>query len=65
MGEGEEELGYEWNTKKTIVRVSDRYFRPAEVESLLGDSSKAREELGWKPKITFDQLVEDMVIYGQ
>ena len=35
------------------------------LSSLLGDSSKAREELGWKPKITFDQLVEDMVIYGQ
>ena len=51
--------------KKAVVKVSDRYFRPSEVESLLGDSSKARKELGWEPKITFDQLVEDMVIYGQ
>ena len=65
MGEGEDEVGYDWNTKKAVVRVSDRYFRPSEVESLLGDSSKARKELGWEPKITFDQLVEDMVIYGQ
>ena len=50
--------------KKLLLRL-DRYFRPSEVDSLLGDSSKARKELGWKPKITFDQLVEDMVIYGQ
>ena len=65
MGEGEDEIGYDWSTKKAVVKVSDRYFRPSEVESLLGDSSKARKELGWEPKITFDQLVEDMVIYGQ
>ena len=65
MGEGEDEIGYDWSTKKAVVKVSDRYFRPSEVESLLGDSSKARKELGWESKITFDQLVEDMVIYGQ
>ena len=64
-GEGEQEVGYDRNTKKVVIKVSDRYFRPSEVDSLLGDSSKARKELGWKPKITFDQLVEDMVIYGQ
>ena len=64
-GEGEQEVGYDRNTKKVIINVSDRYFRPSEVDSLLGDSSKARKELGWKPKIAFDQLVEDMVIYGQ
>ena len=65
MGEGLEETGFCWNTKRPIIKVNERYFRPAEVESLLGDSSKARKELGWEPKITFDQLVEDMVIYGQ
>ena len=64
-GESEQEVGYDRNTKKVVIKVSDRYFRPSEVDSLLGDSSKARKELGWKPKITFDQLVEDMVIYGQ
>jgi len=65
MGEGLDEVGYDWGTKKTVIKVNDRYFRPAEVESLLGDATKAKEKLGWEPKITFDQLVEDMVIYGQ
>ena len=64
-GEGLDEVGYDWNTKKTIIRVSDRYFRPTEVESLLGDASKAKKVLGWEPEITFDQLIEDMVLYGQ
>ena len=41
--------------------ISDKYFRPAEVEELLGDSSKATKELGWKPTITFDNLIKDMV----
>ena len=65
MGEGLDEIGYDWGTKKTVIKVNDRYFRPSEVESLLGDATKAKEKLGWEPKITFDQLVEDMVIYGQ
>ena len=65
MGEGLDEVGYDWNTKRTIIRVKDRYFRPAEVESLLGDATKAKEKLGWEPKTTFKQLVEDMCIYGQ
>ncbi len=65
MGTGLEESGFDWNTKRSIIKVSDRYFRPAEVESLLGDASKAKEKLGWEPKHTFDQLVEDMCIYGQ
>ena len=46
---------------KTIVRVEPRYFRPTEVESLLGDATKAREKLGWKPRISFGELVADMV----
>ena len=41
--------------------VSEKYFRPAEVEELLGDSSKARKELGWEPKYSFDDLVKEMV----
>lgn len=44
-----------------IVRVDPRYFRPTEVETLLGDASKAEQKLGWKPKIEFDQLVSEMV----
>jgi len=65
MGEGMNEVGYDWNTKRPVVRVSDKYFRPAEVESLLGDATKAKEKLGWEPEISFKQLIEDMVLYGQ
>ena len=65
MGEGEEEVGFDWNTRRPVIKVNPRYFRPTEVESLLGDPTKAKEKLGWEPKITFDQLVEDMRIYGQ
>ena len=65
MGEGLNEVGYDWNLKRPIVKVSDKYFRPTEVDSLLGDATKAKEKLGWEPEITFDQLIEDMVVYGQ
>ncbi len=64
-GEGLEEIGVDKNTGRTIVKVNPKYFRPAEVETLLGDASKAREKLGWEPKTSFKQLVEDMCIYGQ
>ena len=72
VGEGVDEVGIvdtiqgqsgsltEW-IGKPIVKVDERYFRPAEVETLLGDSSKAQKLLGWKPKIFFDQLVSEMV----
>jgi GDPmannose 4,6-dehydratase len=59
-GKGVEEKGYDQHGK-CIVAVDPRYFRPTEVESLLGDASKAREKLGWTPKITFDELVAEMV----
>ena len=44
-----------------VVRVDPRYFRPAEVDTLLGDATKARRQLGWAPEITFDELVREMV----
>ena len=65
MGEGEDEIALDWNTKKTIIGINPRYFRPAEVDSLLGDATKAKEVLGWEPKTSFKELVEDMCIYGQ
>ena len=65
MGEGLSEVGYDWNTKRTVIKVDPKYFRPAEVETLLGDPSKAKAKLGWEPKTSFTQLVEDMCIYGQ
>jgi GDPmannose 4,6-dehydratase len=59
-GEGVEEKGYS-AAGKVIVAVDPRYFRPTEVETLLGDPSKAKAKLGWTPKITFDELVAEMV----
>lgn len=59
-GAGEDEIGMDVNTKKTIIAISPKYYRPAEVETLLGDSSKARQKLGWDPKVSFDSLVKDM-----
>ena len=64
-GEGLNEVAVDKITKRTVVAVDEKYFRPAEVESLLGDPTKAKEKLGWEPTTTFDQLVEDMCIYGQ
>ena len=65
MGEGLNEVGYDWNTKRPVIKVDSKYFRPAEVATLLGDPTKAKEKLGWEPKTSFTQLVEDMCIYGQ
>jgi GDPmannose 4,6-dehydratase len=64
-GEGLDEVGIDKITGRTVVQVNPKYFRPAEVETLLGDATKAKEKLGWEPKISFKQLVEDMCIYGQ
>ena len=61
QGEQVEEIGIEKSTGRTIVRVDPRYFRPTEVETLLGDPTKAKAELGWVPEISFDQLVGEMV----
>ena len=65
MGEGMDETAFDWNTKKPVIIVDPEYFRPAEVESLLGDATKAKDVLGWEPKTSFKQLVEEMCIYGQ
>jgi GDPmannose 4,6-dehydratase len=70
-GQGTKEVGYVTRTSatrwpalkegQTIVRIDPRYFRPAEVDTLLGDPSKARTQLGWKPKIQFKELVAEMM----
>jgi len=61
QGSGLEELGIRSDTGAVVVRIDPRYFRPAEVETLLGDPSKAREKLGWTPTTTLEELVAEMV----
>lgn len=60
-GEGVKEVGVESGTDTVRVKINPKYFRPTEVDLLLGDASKARRELEWKPKVTFLELVKDMV----
>jgi len=60
-GEGVNEVGYDINTGRELIFVSEKYFRPAEVEELLGDSTKARTQMGWVPEYTFDTLLQEMV----
>lgn len=60
-GDGVNEIGIESGTNITRVKINPKYFRPTEVDLLLGDSTKAQQTLGWKPKVTFDELVKDMV----
>jgi GDPmannose 4,6-dehydratase len=60
-GRGVNEVGIDPGTGRTLVEVDPRYFRPTEVNHLEGDPTRAREQLGWEPKFTFDDLVRDMV----
>ncbi|MDA9921236.1 GDP-mannose 4,6-dehydratase [Gammaproteobacteria bacterium] len=60
-GKGIDEKGYDSETGNLIVAVDPRYFRPTEVETLLGDPSKAKEKLGWVPKITLEEMVHEMM----
>jgi GDPmannose 4,6-dehydratase len=61
QGEGEQEVGIDTKTGQKVVQVDPRYFRPAEVETLLGDASKARQKLGWTAEVSFAELVAEMV----
>ena len=60
-GEGENEKGIDTETGKVVIEVDSRYYRPTEVENLLGDPSHAEEKLGWERKISFEELVKEMV----
>ncbi|MDQ8728358.1 GDP-mannose 4,6-dehydratase [Bradyrhizobium sp. LHD-71] len=60
-GAGVEEIGRDMKSGKTMVRIDPRYFRPTEVDLLIGDPTKARTKLGWKHRISFEQLVDEMV----
>jgi len=61
QGEGLNEKGIDKKTGKVIIEIDPRYFRAAEVESLLGDPTKARKKLGWKLKVSFRELIKEMV----
>ena len=58
---GLEEIGYDEKTNRILIKISEKYFRPTEVEQLLGDASKAQKILNWKPKYNFKELVKEMV----
>ncbi len=60
-GEGVNEKGYDEDSGELVVAVDPRYFRPTEVETLLGDATKAREKLGWSPRITLEEMIEEMM----
>lgn len=60
-GKGVDEIGVDAESGRTIVKIDARYFRPAEVDTLLGDASKARRVLGWQPKLGLDDLISEMV----
>jgi len=62
-GIGVNEIGYDTNTMRELIFISEKYFRPAEVEELLGCSDKARNVLGWNPQISFDMMIKEMVDY--
>ena len=58
--EGEDQIAMDKKTWRTVIAVDPKYYRPAEVESLLGNAFKAKKQLKWEPEITFDELVTDM-----
>ena len=65
VGQGIAERGINAETGDTIIEIDPRYFRPTEVDLLIGDATKAHKKLGWQPKYTFDQLIEEMIIEDQ
>ena len=64
-GEGVNEIGKRSDTLETVIRIDPRYFRPAEVNSLLGDATLAKEKLGWQPKTSLEQLVKEMISFDK
>ena len=61
-GQGVKEIGRRADTKEIVIRIDARYFRPTEVDELVGDSEKGFSELGWSPEITLEEMIEEMII---
>ena len=61
MGEGLNEVGYDLETKRVYIFISEKYFRPAEVDLLLGNAAKAKEKLGWEPKVQLEEGLHETV----
>jgi GDPmannose 4,6-dehydratase len=61
-GDGDQEKGIEKNTGKVRIEISKGYYRPTEVDLLIGDAAKAKEKLGWQPKVKFEELVKIMAV---
>lgn len=62
QGSGQEEKGVDAATGDVVIEIDPRYFRPTEVDTLLGDPTKAKEKLGWKPKISFEEMIAEMAL---
>jgi len=60
-GEGVEEIGRRADNNQIVIKIDSRYFRPAEVDTLIGDASKAKEKLGWVSKTSLEELISDMI----
>ena len=60
-GKGLDEIGRRADTNEVVIRIDPRYYRPTEVDELLGDSSKAKLKLNWQPKISLEEMVHEMV----
>ena len=65
QGEGINEIGKREDTGDIVIQIDSRYYRPTEVEQLLGDASKAKEKLGWEPKITLEEMIKEMIIHDK
>ena len=60
-GEGLNEIGRRSDNGMVVIKIDPRYFRPCEVDTLLGDSTKAKLELGWEPKVKLSQMIQEMI----
>ena len=65
QGEGLNEIGIRPDNGETVIKIDSRYFRPSEVDRLLGDSKKAKDKLGWEPKYKLEELISEMIIHDR